>query len=139
MPNELRETFEQKAKNNARSMNAELVLRLEASLTSSKKPELLSAKEAKRLAIWALEDGANALLTDCIESINDAAERGYDFVVIDTIYDYTSDEVISKVVNPVKAELETQGYSVDIIVPNNPADPVQLEISYNVDLDDERY
>ncbi|MDD1795115.1 Arc family DNA-binding protein [Enterovibrio sp. ZSDZ42] len=113
MPSELKSELESNAKVNRRSMNAELIDRLEKSLLSATTPTgELSAADAKKLAEHALEDGAAALVAKCLEEVSRMARQGVTEVSADTGFDAISAEVEESVIQPAKARLEGLGYVV---------------------------
>ncbi|MBE1275643.1 Arc family DNA-binding protein [Enterovibrio baiacu] len=113
LPIETKESIQKEATESGRSMNAELVHRLEKSLLSATTPTgELSAADAKKLAKHALEDGSAALVAKCLEEVSRMARQGLAEVTVDTCFDAISAEMEEKILQPAKARLEGLGYTV---------------------------
>lgn len=121
LPPELKEQVESVAKENGRSMNAEIVHRLESSFLNQIAPnELLTPSEAKAIAKEARQNLYNVLFSHCVAEINNAAKGGSEFAVIHVLSvvgeDYFDDEsaICIEVINPVMQALTDAGYKVEI-------------------------
>jgi acetylglutamate kinase len=118
MPLELRAQAEQAAKNAGRSMNAELIARIEKSfLGNGPQEELIPAKRAKELALMAREGIPGEIRRRVIEAIERAIRLGHsqtsaglgDLQLDSGIPDSELNELQSNIVS----ELENAGYKVD--------------------------
>lgn len=118
MPLELRAQAEQAAKNAGRSMNAELIARIEKSfLGNGQQEELITAKRAKELALMAREGIPGEIRRRVIEAIERAVRLGHtqtsaglgDLQLDSGIPDSELNELQSNIVS----ELENAGYKVD--------------------------
>lgn len=121
MPPDLKQQIEYAAKENGRSMNAEIVHRLESSFLNQIAPnELLTPIEAKAIAKEARKNLYNVLFSHCVTEINKAAKSGSEFAVIHVLSivgeDYFDDEsaICLEVINPVMQALTDAGYKVEI-------------------------
>jgi hypothetical protein len=117
LPEGMREKIKEAAKESGRSMNAEIVHRLEESFTKSPEPDvLLSAEEALKAAIQSRKEVAVNVRSYVLEEIHDSIISGKEEALLDferyfNIDDY--DQVIYKeVVQPVIDELQEAGYLV---------------------------
>jgi plasmid stability protein len=112
---ELKQKVHEKAEANGRSVNAELVDRIEVSLLAETSPtNVLTAEDAKKIAEQALKDGYARLLSRCIKYINSRAMEGYSDAYISSGYEdiYEGDKIYKTVIAPVKIKLEELGYKV---------------------------
>lgn len=121
LPPELKEQVESVAKENGRSMNAEIVHRLESGFLNQIAPtKLLTPSEAKAIAKAARDNLYNVLFSHCVDEINKAAKNGSEFAAVDVPNivgeDYYDDEsaICLEVVNPVIKSLIDTGYKVEI-------------------------
>jgi len=118
---ELKELIEKLSKETGRSMNAEIVHRLEVSLTGDVAPnKLLMPDEAKAIAKLARDNLYNVLFNQCVIEINAAARSGSVMVFVDVadtvgenFYDDGS-KICTEVVNPVIDKLKEIGYKVEV-------------------------
>jgi hypothetical protein len=117
MPTELRSQAEQAAKNAGRSMNAELVARIEKSfLGNGPQEDLIPAKRARELALLARDGIPGEIRRRVIEAIERAIKIGHsqtsaglgDLQLDSGIPDNELDELQSEIIN----ELESAGYKV---------------------------
>jgi hypothetical protein len=118
MPAELRAQAEQAAKASGRSLNSELVARIESSfLNEGSADRLISAARAKELALMARSGIPDEIRRRAVASIGKAIRLGHDeaFVVIDDLQLGVgiADEELDKLLNAVKNELEDAGYIVN--------------------------
>lgn len=121
LPPELKEQVESVAKENGRSMNAEIVHRLESSFLNQIAPnELLTPSEAKAIAKEARQNLYDVLFSHCITAINNAAKCGSESAYVDAFSivgeDYFDDKsaICVEVVDPVIQALRNAGYKVEI-------------------------
>lgn len=117
MPQELRSQAEQAAKTAGRSMNAELIARIEKSfLGNGLQADLIPAKRAKELALMARDGIPGEIRRRAIEAIERAIKLGHsqtwagleDLHLDGGIPDNELDELQSRIVS----ELESAGYKV---------------------------
>lgn len=117
MPLELRAQAEQAAKTAGRSMNAELIARIEKSfLGNGQQEDLIPARRAKELALMAREGIPGEVRRRAIEAIERAIRLGHsqtsaglgDLQLDSGIPDSELDELQSK----ITSELENAGYKV---------------------------
>lgn len=119
MPAELKETVERAAKENGRSMNAEIILRLEDSFIggSSDSRELLSAEDARRVLEKARLEVARSVRQHVIDAVNETINQGKDEVYLDfdsyMKLDGPEDSRIKTAILPALGELVDAGYSVE--------------------------
>ncbi|OHC15252.1 MAG: hypothetical protein A2180_13580 [Pseudomonadales bacterium GWC2_63_15] len=115
MPPELRTQAEQAAKAAGRSLNAELVARIEASFISESETErLLPAKRARELSLMARAEIPNEIRRRAISAIGRAIRLGHSEAVASLedlhleigIPDSELDDLTSKIIE----ELEGSGY-----------------------------
>ncbi|WP_281545893.1 Arc family DNA-binding protein [Grimontia sp. SpTr1] len=114
LPESLKLDLHGSATASGRSVNAEIVHRLEKGLITTTPTGELSAADAKKLAEHALEDGAAALVAKCLEEVSRMARQGVTEVTVDTGFDVISAEMEEKIIQPVKARLEGLGYVVSL-------------------------
>lgn len=117
MPLELRAQAEQAAKTAGRSINAELIARIEKSfLGNGQQEDLIPARRAKELALMAREGIPGEVRRRAIEAIERAIRLGHsqtsaglgDLQLDSGIPDSELDELQSK----ITSELENAGYKV---------------------------
>lgn len=117
MPLELRALAEQAAKSAGRSLNAELVARIEASFIAvSSQESLLPAKRAKELALMARAKIPSEVRRRAIEAINRAVQLGHSETAANLGDLYLdsgmSDDELDKLFEGVVEELTDAGYKV---------------------------
>lgn len=117
MPGHLRDQAEQAAKASGRSLNAEIVTRLEASfLSGNSMNELIPAARAKELALLARNRIPNEVRKRVIEGIARAVTLGQKDTIIslsDLQLDIgISDKDLEELFKDLLAELEKAGYKV---------------------------
>lgn len=118
MPASLRDQADQAARAAGRSLNAELVARLEASFLSSAAPEkLLTAARARELASLARSGLPDEIRKRVLKSINRAVELGHSYVSVD-LGDLRLDEgldgsELEEISRSVGKELIDAGYRVE--------------------------
>ncbi len=119
LPPELKEQIEATAKDNGRSMNAEIVHRLEASFVGTVVPESLpNAMEAKKLAEharFALKENVRSYISEQIyNAIQRGAHSAYinfaEFIALDDINDEMTDPLSVDVIDALLGELNKAGY-----------------------------
>lgn len=99
----------------SRSVNAEIVHRLELSfIHDSPESEVLSAEQARKIAEQSLIDGYQILLTKCFNQILNEAKKGLKESFIDTGYEEWDDDVEDEVITPVITKLQQLGYDAKI-------------------------
>lgn len=130
MPAELKETVDKAAKENGRSMNAEIVHRLEESFTAEPEDNvLLSAEDAFQAAMKYRKQTAVLVRSYIIEEINDSIIAGKDEALLDLErycnLDEVSDEMYREVVQPIIDELERAGYHI------GPEDGSNFSVHFN--------
>jgi len=121
IPKDLHKIIVDAAASNGRTMNAEIVHRLESSFLSQITPdELLTPSEAKAIAKEARQNLYNVLFSHCVAEINKAARSGSELAYINALSivgeDYFDDEsaICLEVINPVMQTLTEAGYKVEI-------------------------
>lgn len=117
MPAELRAQAEQAAKASGRSLNSELVARIESSfLSDGSADRLIPAARAKELALMARSGIPDEIRRRAVASIGKAIRLGHNeaFVVIDDLELGVgiADAELDELLNVVKGELENAGYVV---------------------------
>jgi hypothetical protein len=118
MPVDLRAHADQAAKSSGRSLNAELVARLEASFMgdASISGPLITAGRARELALMARSGIPNEIRKRVIESINKAVSVGHSeaFVALTDLHLVTGipDDDLEEIQKVVIDELESSGYKV---------------------------
>ncbi|EMH4721477.1 TPA: Arc family DNA-binding protein [Pseudomonas aeruginosa] len=119
MPQELRQQAEQAAKAAGRSLNAELVTRIESSFLSSSTPEvLIPAKRAKELALMARTAIPNEIRKRAISAIQKAVSLGHTEAYANlsdlSLEVGISDEDLESLIKPILNELKKAGYSASL-------------------------
>jgi len=118
MPAELRAQAEQAAKNSGRSLNAELVARIQSSLiTESSAETLIPAARARELALMARAGIPDEIRKRVIDAVGRAIRLGHSSAVVSLddlqmdvgIPDVELDDLISE----ISAELNKAGYQVN--------------------------
>lgn len=116
LPIELKEKIEIAAKENTRSMNAEIVQRLEMSfLNEVNTDELISAEKAVQIAKKAREELSLVILKRTFNEINKKARMGHtDFCVLfdDLELDALDDVDFFAILKPTFEQLTLLGYEV---------------------------
>lgn len=118
MPASLRDQADQAARAAGRSLNAELVARLEASFLSAAAPEkLLTAARARELASLARAGLPDEIRKRVLKSINRAVELGHSSVSIDLgdlrLDEGLDDRELEEIFGSVDKELIDAGYRVE--------------------------
>lgn len=118
MPAGLRDRAEQAARAAGRSLNAELVARLESSFLSDAAPEnLLTAARARELASLARTGLPDEIRKRVLKSINRAVELGHSSVSVDLgdlrLDEGLGDDELEKVFGSIDKELIDAGYRVE--------------------------
>ncbi|WP_278398534.1 Arc family DNA-binding protein [Stutzerimonas kunmingensis] len=116
MPPELRTQADQAAKAAGRSLNAELVARIESSFISDSEMKLLPAKRARELALMARAEIPNEIRRRAISAIGKAIKLGHSEAITSLedlnleagIPDSELDDLAAKVID----ELQENGYKV---------------------------
>lgn len=109
LPEDLKAELHEIAEFNSRSVNAEIVLRLQVSLLKEKSDiGIISADVAKELAQQSRLDGNNALLALCMDEVAKAAKHGKNEVVVKLENDDETN------IEPTIAKLESLGYRVNV-------------------------
>lgn len=117
MPIELRSQVDQAALASGRSLNAELVARLEASfLTTTPGDSLVSAARARELMALAREGLPTIIRNRAISAINRAVSLGHSVASV-SLHDLSLAEGLtekerSELALPLTQELEAEGYEV---------------------------
>ncbi|MDH0289765.1 Arc family DNA-binding protein [Pseudomonas sp. GD04087] len=117
MPIELRSQVDQAALASGRSLNAELVARLEASfLTATPGDSLVSAARARELMALAREGLPTIIRNRAIRAINRAVSLGHSVASV-SLHDLSLAEGLSEIERselalPLTQELEAEGYEV---------------------------
>ncbi len=114
MPAELRSKVEQAAKSAGRSINAELVARLEASYLSEDCLQLIPANKARELSELARSALPNEIRRRVIGAINHAIKMGHSSTVVN-LSDFELDVGLSDpdaehLISGITEELITSGY-----------------------------
>ena len=116
LPANLREQIEQAAKESKRSLNAEIVARLENSAQALlPADEVMSAKKAKEIASAARKNLAAEVRALVIDRLNEAIRQGASFVSVDlTVFPLMAheDRASNEIADPIEAELISAGYSI---------------------------
>lgn len=116
LPIELKEKIEIAAKENTRSMNAEIVQRLEVSfLNETTSDEIISAKDAGKIARTARDELSNIIFKRTFEEINSKVRIGHTsfFISIEDLQlDPLSDDEFYSVLKVTLDKLEDLGYVV---------------------------
>lgn len=119
MPQELRHQAEQAAKAAGRSLNAELVARIESSfLNSSEQEVLISAKRAKELALIARTAIPNEIRKRAIKAIERAISLGHNEAYANltdlSLEVGIPDDELGKLIKPIIDELDRAGYKAKL-------------------------
>ncbi|HCL4119088.1 Arc family DNA-binding protein [Pseudomonas aeruginosa] len=119
MPQDLRQQAEQAAKAAGRSLNAELVTRIESSFLSSSTPEvLIPAKRAKELALMARTAIPNEIRKRAISAIQRAVSLGHTEAYANlsdlSLEVGISDEDLESLIKPILNELKKAGYRASL-------------------------
>lgn len=119
MPQDLRQQAEQAAKAAGRSLNAELVTRIESSfLNSSTQEALMPAKRAKELALMAREAIPNEIRKRAISAIQKAVSLGHTEAYANltdlSLEVGISDEDLDELIQPIIIELSNAGYKTNL-------------------------
>jgi hypothetical protein len=125
MPAELRAQAEQAAKNSGRSLNAELVARIQSSLiTESSAERLIPAARARELALMARAGIPDEIRKRVIEAVGRAIRLGHSSAAVslsDLQMDVgIPDEELDALISEIAGELAQAGYKVswdDITAP----------------------
>ena len=116
LPASLREQIEQAAKESKRSLNAEIVARLENSAQALLPVgEVLSAKKAKEIASAARKNLAAEVRALVIDRLNEAIRQGASSASVDlTVFPLMAheDSASNEIADPIEAELVAAGYSI---------------------------
>lgn len=118
MPSELRESIENAARNAKRSLNAEIVARLEMStLPALPQLELMPAARVKELASFSRNKLSKGLKAKILDEIILSASSGLTCATIDLrefgLSGLTIDELLD-VVGDVYKELNAAGYEIEV-------------------------
>lgn len=118
MPSDLRAQAEDAAKASGRSLNAELVARLEASfLALSATEKLIPAKRARELASMARVRIPEEVRNRALVAINRAVALGHSSTSVDLkdlrLDDGLSEEELDCIVSDINCELINAGYQVE--------------------------
>lgn len=116
LPIELKEKVEESAKSNGRSMNAEIIQRLEVSfLGEIQEDEVISAKDALNIAILAKDELSNTIYRRTFAEINKKIRMGHKTFCIDLNdleLDVLSEEDFYAVLDPTLNKLKSLGYEI---------------------------
>lgn len=116
VPTELKEQIHKAAELNGRSVNSEIVNRLEQSLILHSEPErLITAQQAKLMALQAQQHLFENLKIRSFTAINDAIKLGKLNTVIDISYleiEDETDQAVYALVQPLRQLLIELGYVV---------------------------
>ncbi|MBT0366187.1 Arc family DNA-binding protein [Morganella morganii subsp. morganii] len=116
LPVELKEKIEETAKANSRSMNAEIVQRLDASfLHDLPEDKLISAKEALGIISKAKDELANVIFKRTFAELNRRVRIGHKIFYVevnDLDLEGLSDDDFVSVFQPTFDKLKSLGYSV---------------------------
>jgi hypothetical protein len=117
LPAELKARIDQQAEANRRSINAEIIARLEASVLRDTPSEgLISASKAKELATLARRDLSEAIRNEVILDLRVAISKGMGVCYVD-LGDYQlenmSETEFSEVVSNLESELIAAGYTIE--------------------------
>lgn len=117
MPADLRTRVEDAARASGRSLNAELVARLESSLLDSPSDNLIPAHRARELSLIARSAFPAEIRRRIINSINKAISLGHSYVNVDlkdlALDGAMSDEELDNITNEITKELSDAGYRVE--------------------------
>jgi predicted DNA-binding protein len=117
LPAELREKIEQSAKDAKRSLNAEIVARLEDSaFPHARNHELISAGKARELAASSRKRTAEAVRSEVLVDLSLAISRGSSFCVAD-LSDFHLEEMsemeFEEVTGQLSEDLIEAGYEIE--------------------------
>jgi hypothetical protein len=117
IPKDLHAKLTETADATSKSMNAEIIARLEASvLRDTPSDELVSASRAKELAALARRDLADTIRNEVILDLRQAISRGLGACYVD-LSGYGLEDMgeaeFSEVVSGIEAELVEAGYSIE--------------------------
>ena len=124
MPLDLREKIEGAAREAKRSLNAEIIARLEDSVFEAMPvPELLPASRAKELSAKARRNLSQTLRDVLLEDLNEAVSRGLSSTTVELV-GYNLDSMTSderdEIFGGIEQELTSAGYEIswggDVIV-----------------------
>ncbi|EIM1708947.1 Arc family DNA-binding protein [Aeromonas dhakensis] len=117
MPDEMREQLQGLAEIYGRSLNAEIVNRLELSLMNqSQLPTLIDANRAKELAAAARQQLPMMIMDKVITEINHSISLGHSGAYVDLNefeLELLTDEHFEKIMEPVTSKLIAAGYTVE--------------------------
>lgn len=117
MPQALRDQAEQAAKSASRSLNAELVARLEASFLSTAEPAaLMTAERARELAAIAREGIPEEIRKRTLKAINRGVELGQSAVMVDfkdLKLDGMAESIFKSLTHDINRELTQAGYDIE--------------------------
>ncbi|WP_323953692.1 Arc family DNA-binding protein [Aeromonas caviae] len=117
MPDEMREKLQGFAAIYGRSLNAEIVNRLELSLMNqSQLPTLIDANRAKELATAARQQLPMLIMDKVITEINRSISHGHNGAYVDLNefeLEFLSEEHFEKILEPVTKKLADAGYTVE--------------------------
>lgn len=117
MPADLRERIEESAKEAKRSLNAEIVARLEGSLMDKLPPQtLIPATKAKELASASRQKISSVIKTRVAESVSRAIKFGHastEIEVRDLELEFLSDKAFEDLAMSISRYLEDAGYVVE--------------------------
>ncbi|RON82468.1 hypothetical protein BK635_13290 [Pseudomonas chlororaphis] len=116
MPAELREKIEGAAKDSKRSLNAEIVARLESSVhIPIPTDEIVPASKAKEIAAVARKNLAIEVRSLVIDQLNASIKQGATAASIDlTVFPIMAyeDEASTEIADSIEVELTAAGYSI---------------------------
>lgn len=118
MPLDLKNLVESAANAAGRSLNAEIVARVEASfITERESKNLISAKRAKELALMARNNLPDEIRNRVISSIGRAVTLGHSSTNVDlkdlSLDEGLSDEELDELTKTIDRELISAGYRVE--------------------------
>lgn len=131
MPSALKEKLEKKAKDNKRSLNAEITSRLEESLNDHENNNLfLSASDAKKASDLAKSKIKESILTKTFEDIHDGINTGFNDILV-SLEQFKIGEMNDKEFDSVLSltfdKLKELGYEYEIFPPSH------LIVKFNLD------
>lgn len=117
IPKDLHAKLSEAADDTSKSMNAEIIARLEDSvLRDTPADELVSASKAKELAALARQDLSEAIRKEVILDLRSAISRGMSVSFVD-LSDYGLEEMgnaeFAEVVGSIESELIDAGYTIE--------------------------
>ncbi|MDH1007567.1 Arc family DNA-binding protein [Pseudomonas nicosulfuronedens] len=117
MPVELRSQVESAAKASGRSLNSELVARLESTFVAEPSENLISASRARELALLARAGIPDEIRKRARFAISRAVQLGHSSAYADLsdlrLEVGISDAELDLLINPIKKELINAGYIID--------------------------